>query len=121
MRFWLIAEYCPGPFYMGWHVYLREQRTGANKYGEWGWIRWRGARDGAHPAAAVFDALSITIRGDGSCKGAGYDELARRFPIPDQNYGKRPRGGVEVDVDEYGRVVLPPKARRRRDRLAVAP
>lgn len=106
---YLIAEHAPGPFYMGWHVYLRERRTGANKRGEWGWIRWRGERDGEHPAHAVFEALGIKILGDGSCDDSGYAELAKRFPIKDREYskhGNEPRGGVEVVQDEWGKISL---------------
>lgn len=36
----LIAEYCGGQFYMGWHLYYRQRADGSrNDDGEWGWIR----------------------------------------------------------------------------------
>ncbi len=45
--FWIWAEYCSGPFYVGWWLYEREhldftkKRPGRrhNKSGSWGWIR----------------------------------------------------------------------------------
>jgi hypothetical protein len=36
----LIAEYCPGPFYMGWWLYLRDTNDGKqNDMDGWGWLR----------------------------------------------------------------------------------
>lgn len=39
-RMYILAEYCRGPFYMGWWLYLRESNDGRrNRDGEWGWLR----------------------------------------------------------------------------------
>lgn len=37
-RKFLIAEYCAGPFYMGWWLYLRDTNTGEPNADGWGWI-----------------------------------------------------------------------------------
>jgi len=35
----LVAEYCPGPFYMGWHLYERKRRSCHNHdWTDWGWL-----------------------------------------------------------------------------------
>ena len=39
---YLIAEYCEGPFYMGWWLYLRDRNDGSqndDKWDRWGWLR----------------------------------------------------------------------------------
>lgn len=37
---WLWAEYCPGPFYMGWWLYERDRTDRSrNDDGDWGWLR----------------------------------------------------------------------------------
>lgn len=102
----LIAEYCTGPFYMGWHLYLRESkgRQKRNADGEWGWLRrTHNKTDSAHACLAM---LGITIEGDGSCDYDGYAEIARRFPIPRQRIGGKPRGCIPVKVDEWGKIEL---------------
>jgi len=39
----VLAEWCDGPFYMGWHLYLREHCDGRrNRDGDWGWLRGAG-------------------------------------------------------------------------------
>lgn len=36
----ILAEYCHGPFYMGWHLYVRERTDGIpNADGGWGWCQ----------------------------------------------------------------------------------
>lgn len=97
----LLAEYCAGPYYMGWHLYLRDNkgRQQRNKNGDWGWLRKMWQEDAAHE---ILIALGITLRRDNSCDDGGYAELARRFPIPRQRIGKKPRGCVEVFVDSHG-------------------
>ncbi len=113
MTQWLIAEYCPGPFYMGWHLYLRDNNLvhQPNKDGTWGWLRWRGKCDGKHPAHNIFSKLDIEIHGDGTCDGDGIAEFARLFRFPeklqyeDQDKPHK-RGGVEVVRNEKGELVL---------------
>ena|GEM_PF-4808010 len=39
----LVAEYCPGPFYMGWHLYERERRDRRNHDYGWGWLNYGGS------------------------------------------------------------------------------
>jgi len=40
VRRYIIAEYCAGPFYMGWWLYERERNDGsANDRNEWGWLK----------------------------------------------------------------------------------
>lgn len=101
----LIAEFCAAQFYSGWHIYLRESsgRQVCNKNGGWGWLRqsWRESR--AHD---FLRSIGIERRGDGTCDGAGYDEIAKRFPIPRQRIGGRPRGCIPVWVGEDGTVSL---------------
>lgn len=61
---WLIAEYCPSPFYMGWHLYLRDSRgvQRRNKNGDWGWIR----RPHESSAGALLKQLGCEITSDGT-------------------------------------------------------
>ncbi len=105
VRRYLIAEYCSGPFYMGWWLYLRESKHKQvrNRDGGWGWIR----NPRKHASlVVVLRQLGIEIRGDGTMDGDGVREVARRWPIHGERVGRRPRGCIEVDVDEYGRVSL---------------
>jgi len=44
------------------------------------------------------------MKGDGTCDGDGYQEVARRFPVPRQRVGRRPRGCIPVWVCEWGRI-----------------
>src|SRR5688572_23564118 len=102
-RVYLIAEYCAHDIYLGWHLYLRDnnKRQQPNANGDWGWIRGVGRRGWEfEPAKAILDELGIAIRGDGSCDDDGLAELARRFPIPRQRIGGKPRGCVAVLEDE---------------------
>lgn len=42
----VLAAYCPGPFYMGWHLYLREKADGRrNSDGGWGWEQGAGGEE----------------------------------------------------------------------------
>lgn len=108
---YLIAEYCAGPFYMGWWLYLRDSkgRQQRNADGDWGWIRYSppqhdwDEREGVdrHPCRAVFDALGFT----GSLRGGRGDksEIAKfafAHRIPRQRIGGKPRGCVEVTVGD---------------------
>jgi len=74
MKKFLIAEYCPGPFYMGWHLYLRENRAPKpNADGGWGWVRGL-RRDPIGPALSAvkfLKSIGIEITGDGSCDDDG--------------------------------------------------
>lgn len=39
---WLRPEYCDGPFYMGWWLYLRDRNDGSENddgWDRWGWLR----------------------------------------------------------------------------------
>lgn len=116
---YLLAEYCGHNLFTGWHLYLRDNknRQQRNADGDWGWVRWSEWREGRrgveHPAQAVFDELGIKLKGDGTCDDHGYAELAKRFPIPRQRIWRRPRGCVEVVVDEWRRITLAPEQRAR--------
>lgn len=103
----LIAEYCASQFYMGWHLYVRDSkgRQQRNTDGGWGWIRSIGRYP--HCAEGVLRELGIVIRGDGTCDDDGIAEIARRFPIPRQRIGGKPRGCIEVLVNEEGQLRLP--------------
>lgn len=104
---YLIAEYCGADIYMGWHLYLRDnnKRQQRNADGDWGWIRGVGRRGWEHnPAKKLLDSLGITIRGDGTCDDDGIAELSRRFPIPRQRIWGKPRGCIEVLIDECGQM-----------------
>lgn len=108
MKRYLITEYCDNYIYMGWHLYLRDnkKRQQRNVDGEWGWIRWRGSRDGAHPFAGILDELGLTMRGDGTCDHDAYAEIARVHPIPRERIGGKPRGCVEVEnIDGKWRLI----------------
>jgi hypothetical protein len=43
IRRYLIAEYCRGPFYMGWWMYARDRNDGSenteNRWERWGWLQ----------------------------------------------------------------------------------
>ena len=114
MKDYLIAEYCPGPFYMGWHLYIREskEKQKPNADGRWGWIRHSQIVNDSNPAQAVLDELGIKIYGDGSCDYDGIAEIARRFPIPRERIGGKPRGCIEVEVDKYGNAKLKHRSER---------
>lgn len=100
----LITEYCPGPFYMGWHLYLRDSkgRQQRNADGSWGWVRGSSLRKS--PAHEFLATLGIQITGDGTCDHDGYAEVARRYPVPRQRIGKKPRGCIPIFIDEYGTI-----------------
>lgn len=101
---YLIAEYCPGPFYMGWHLYLRENRVfKRNRDGGWGWIR-NSSFTREFRAIPFLKTLGITIEGDGTCDHDGVAEIARRYPIKGRRCGGKRRGCIEVDVDEWGNI-----------------
>ena len=104
----LIAEYCDAPFYMGWHLYLRDtkERQKLNRDGTWGWLR-NVHRQGENPAQQVFDILGIEIKGDGTCDDDGIAEIARQFPMPGEKVGGKQRGCIVVVIDKYGRIILP--------------
>lgn len=97
-RLFLIAEYCAGPFYMGWHLYLRESRrlNRRNADGSWGWTHRLGLH-GASVAKTVFKTLGIAGRiENGSSDGGAIAEFARRFRLRRSKAGGRARGCVEV-------------------------
>jgi len=102
---WLIAEYCDGSFYMGWHLYLREHREigRRNADNSWGWIKWT-EKDGQHPARHVFDDMGIKILGDGTCDHQGVAEFAARNKFNGESIGDKSRGGIMVVVDRYGQI-----------------
>ena len=112
-HYYLVAEYCPGPFYMGWHLYLRESKAKQkrNTDGGWGWLQYGPSQrlnsPEGHPAKAVFDALGIVgeIIG-GGCDDGAIAAFARARAIPRQRIGGQPRGCVEVTVDEWDRITL---------------
>lgn len=103
---YLIAEYCPAQFYMGWHLYLRDsnKRQQRNADGSWGWIRsrdikWTGVQ-------RILDELGIVIKGDGTCDYDGIAEIARRFPLGRQRVGGKPRGCVELIQCDDGSLAI---------------
>lgn len=110
-KMFLIAEYCTGPFYMGWWLYLREhkQKNKRNSDGDWGWLR--GTRMGAerHGLQDVFDELGLgrIIGGEGD--GGAIYAFVKRFKLPKGKVAGKPRGCMPVLVDEYGRVRLTAK------------
>lgn len=98
----LVAEYCRGPFYMGWHLYLRENRVfRRNSNGGWGWIRR--VRENSQ-VMFFLSSLGISITGDGTCDDDGIAEIARRYPIKGRRCGGKLRGCIKVDVDELGNI-----------------
>lgn len=108
-QMYLIAEYCAADLYTGWHLYLRDnnERQQPNANGDWGWIRGVGRRGWEfEPAKKILDELGITITGDGSCDNDGLAEFARRFPIPRQRIGGKPRGCVAVLQGDYRELFL---------------
>ena len=102
MKMYLIAEYCRGPFYMGWHLYLRENRTfKRNQDGRWGWIR----RPREHTETmSLLSSIGITITGDGTCDDDGIAEFARRYPIKGRRCGGKLRGCLEIEIDEFDEI-----------------
>ena len=97
--YFLIAEYCEAPFYMGWHLYLRDNKEiqKRNRDGTWGWLSGV-HRQGENPAQQIFDELGIEIKGDGTCDYDGIAEIARRFPMPQQMIGGKPRGCRDATI-----------------------
>jgi hypothetical protein len=105
----LIAEHNPHDIYMGWHLYLRDhkEKNNRNDNGGWGWLRGIGKRYGLPPSIqAILDHLGICIRGDGTCDDDGVAEIARRFPIPRERIGGRPRGCIELAIGNDGELTL---------------
>lgn len=101
----LIAEHCSGEFYMGWHLYLRDYRSfRRNKDGSSGWIR----RPKNHAANDFLKSIGITIKGDGTCDDDGIAEFANRYPFKGRKCGGKPRGCLEVIVNEFGGLSLKP-------------
>ena len=101
--YYLIAEYCRGPFYMGWHLYLRESmdKNKRNSNGSWGWIR----RPKENKTVIEFlNGMGITIQGDGTCDYDGIADIAKRHAIPRQRIGGRPRGCIIIDIDDKGQI-----------------
>lgn len=98
---YLIAEYCPGPFYMGWHIYLRDHRVfRRNNDGSWGWIRMSGWSWMQSRVLKFLRSVGIEIRDDGIA------EFARRYPIHGRCCGGRGRGCVEIEIDEFDEIRL---------------
>ncbi len=95
--YWLIAEYCRGPFYMGWHLYLRESTDfhTRNKNGSWGWVRGKLKES---DAGKFLKGLGFPITGDGSTDADGIAKFAAKYPIEGKAGGK-PRGGLKVLSD----------------------
>ena len=95
----LVAEYCRGPFYMGWHLYLRENRAmKRNNNGGWGWIR----RVHEHPVMKFLSSIGIIIVGDGTCDDDGIAEFAKRYPVKGRKAGDKTRGCIAVEIDDFG-------------------
>ena len=103
IKMYLIAEYCKGPFYMGWHLYLRDYRAfRRNKDDSWGWIRSPQLK---LEIVSFLESLGIKIEGDGTSYYDGIAEIARRYPIKKgRRCGGEYRGCLEVDVDEDGEI-----------------
>lgn len=102
---YLISEYCAHEIYIGWHLYLRDNkdRQKRNADGHWGWL----ARNHymATTAHRFLRTLGISMVGDGTCDNDGYAEMARRFPIPSQRIGGKPRGCIAVEIKANGEFV----------------
>lgn len=90
---------------MGWHLYLREsmEKNKRNLDGSWGWIR-RIKEDRA--IQRFLNIIGIAIQGDGTCDYDGIAEIARRYTIPRQRIGGKPRGCIEIDIDDQGQITL---------------
>lgn len=102
----LITEYCGAAFFMGWHIYLRDNknRQQRNVDGDWGWLNR--SHYGRSSAERILAELGIMSRGDNSCDDGAFSELSRRFPIGRQRIWKKPRGCIPVIVGEYGEIKL---------------
>ena len=104
---YLITEYCPGPLFMGWHLYLRESRdrrrrnsgvSGFTMEGEWGWSHeWHWEAE----AKKLLAALGLRSVADDSTDGGMYAGLARLHPIGREKIGGKPRGCVPVKIVEH--------------------
>jgi len=97
VNMYLIAEYCDGTYYVGWHLYYRDSESfQRNSDGEWGWIR-EPTKD--MKLIKFLSSLGITISGDGTTDRDGIAEFARRFPLKWKNSGgSMRRGGVEINI-----------------------
>jgi hypothetical protein len=105
----LIAEYCGGPFYMGWHLYLRDtsQEATENADGDWGWITHPDRKGSA--VEDLFKKLGLTFTDDGTTKTGPIAEFAKRYPMESSTEIQQ-SGCLEVIVDEYGKAHLLPTA-----------
>jgi len=57
-----------------------------------------------------LSSIGIEIRGDGTCDDDGIAELARRYPIKGRRCGRKLRGCVEVQIDEYDKITFANKS-----------
>jgi len=97
----LVAEYCRGPFFMGWHLYLRDSKKfQLNDDGEWGWVRRVFENK---PVMKFMASLGFPITGDGTCDDDGIAEFAKRYP-ENRVVGARQCGYPAVDVDKHGNI-----------------
>lgn len=102
---YLVAEYCPGPIYMGWHMYLRDYRAfRRNKDGGWGWIRQRSLM--WEKLLKFLSSIEIEITGDGTRDHDGIAEFAKRWPVKGRRSGGKLRGCVEITIGACGEIRL---------------
>jgi hypothetical protein len=94
-RFYLVAEYCGGPFYMGWWMYEREQNNGGPNrkgYSSWGWIR------GDLALQAVRD-LCVSM-------GHAPPPVERHRDFFAEWFARTFPNGLRVEKDDWGRYQL---------------
>ena len=103
----ILAEYCPGPFYDGWWLYERDTNDGrkTGEFGSWGWLRDDYQQKKAHDLCVCmgYEPPPVTRHGQDF-----YEWYAATFP-----------NGLRVHVGEYNDYELEeiverrPKQRRR--------
>jgi len=94
-RVYLLAEYCPGPFYMGWHLYLRDRNDGSpndERWDGWGWLRM----GGAYTELASLHAFLAALGHEGP-----FPERHREERFAEWFAGKFP-GGLHLASSEDG-------------------
>ena len=117
MRLFLLAEFCGHDLFHGWHLYLREskdkhrQNEGKTRYTgfDWGWShKWFWETE----ALRLVRAAGCIAVGHPNCDDGPFAEMAKRFPIPRERIWKKPRGCIEVILEEDKGLRLASEVRR---------
>lgn len=93
---YLLAEYCPGPIYWGWWLYLRQSNGAGHRemleFGATGWLQDEHQRHGARE-------LCVELKLEPPPDGRHSQDFAEWFARTAPN-------GLRVEVGDYGKLKL---------------